>query len=156
LSEAVVEINNGIPGRIAGMISDHCPPPAKVALLGISYKPCTHIIEESQSIMLAKSLFTAGYQVALHDPSALDVSRDLLGKNVVCCADPYECVADASAIALLTDWPEFRTLDWKRIAMLAAPGSLVLDSWRVARSADTSAFVYRPVGVGVLAEETVS
>ena len=47
-------------------------PPAKVALLGLSYKADTHIIEKSHSIMLAKTLVAAGYQVALHDPAALD------------------------------------------------------------------------------------
>lgn len=154
LGKAVVAVNNSIPERLFSRISEQCSPPAKVALLGLSYKADTHIVEESHSIMLAKTLVAAGYQVALHDPMALDAVRDLLGNDVACFADPYECLAGAAAIALLTDWPHFRDLDWGRIAMLAVPGSLILDSWRSAKSADMSAFTYIPVGIGIPAKET--
>ncbi|MSN25213.1 MAG: nucleotide sugar dehydrogenase [Geobacter sp.] len=154
LGKAVVAVNNSIPKRLFNRISEQCAPPAKVALLGLSYKADTHIIEESHSMVLAKSLVAAGYQVSLHDPTALDGARGLLGNDVVCCADPYECLTGAAAIALLTDWPQYRDLNWERIAMLAAPGALVLDSWRTAMSNDMSAFTYIPVGVGISAKDT--
>ena len=154
LGKAVVAVNNSIPERLFNRIAGHCAPPAKVALLGLSYKADTHIIEGSHSIMLANMLVAAGYRVALHDPKALDAARDLLGNDVVCCADPYECLTGAAAIALLTDWPQYRNLDWERVAMLAAPGSVLLDSWRTAMNNDMSAFTYIPVGVGNSAKDT--
>lgn len=154
LGKAVVAVNDRIPARLFKKISEHCAPPAKVALLGLSYKADTHIIEESHSIALAKSLIAAGYKVVLHDPAALVSVRDLLGSDVVCSTDPYECLTGAAAIALLTDWPLYRDLDWERIAMLAAPGTLVLDSWRTAMNHDMSAFTYIPVGVGISAKDT--
>jgi UDPglucose 6-dehydrogenase len=129
-------------------------PPDKVALLGLSYKADTHIIEESHSIMLAKRLVESGYQVALHDPKALDSARDQFGNIVTCTDDPYECLTGATAVVLLTDWPQFRNLDWKRIATLTAANSLVLDSWRVVKNTDMSAFIYIPVGIGSLAKDT--
>src|SRR6185369_10728804 len=67
LGKADVAVNNSIPERLFYKISAQCKPPAKVALLGLSYKADTHIIEESHSIMLAKALISAGYKVALHD-----------------------------------------------------------------------------------------
>jgi len=148
LGKAVVAVNNDVPGRLLSRITSHTAPPAKVALLGLSYKAGTHIIEDSQSVMLAKSLVAAGYQPALHDPLALESARQLLGDSASYSGDPYVTCAGASAIALLTDWPHYRSLDWQRIASLASPGALVLDSWRIARDTDMSAFAYAPVGVG--------
>lgn len=153
LGKAVVAVNNSIPERLFKRISEYCAPPSKIALLGLSYKADTHIIEESHSIMLAEALVKAGYQIAMHDPAALDTARILFGDKATCCADPYECLTGAAAIVLLTDWPEYRNLDWKRLAKLAASGALVLDSWRIARTADTSAFNYIPVGVGIPAKD---
>ncbi len=148
LGKAVVAVNNSIPERLFKKVSEQCVPPAKVALLGLSYKADTHIIEESHSIILAKNLIAAGYQVALHDPTAIDAARDLLGSNVIFFNDMYECLTDASAIILLTDWPQYRDLDWKHIATLTSSGALVLDSWRIAKKAATPGFTYIPVGVG--------
>lgn len=148
LGKAVVAVNNSIPARLFNRIAEHCAPPAKVALLGLPYKADTHIIEESHSIILAKALVAAGYQVALHDPMALDVTRGLLGNDALYHSDLYECLTGASAIALLTDWPEYGALDWGRILKLAGSGTFILDSWRIAKDRDMSAFTYVPVGIG--------
>ncbi len=148
LGKAVVAINNSIPERLFNRISGHCAPPAKVALLGLSYKPQTHIIEESHSIMLAKALVTAGYQVSLNDPKALDAVRAQFGGSVTCLDDPYECLTGATAIALLTDWPEYGNLDWKHISKIVNAGALVLDSWRMLKGEEMSLFTYAPVGIG--------
>lgn len=148
LGKAVVAINNDVPQRLLKRIAAHVAPPTKVALLGMSYKADTHIIEESQSIMLAKSLIAAGYRVAIHDPKALDSARPLLGESVAYCDDPYDCMNGASAIALLTDWPAYHELDWPRIAASAAQGAMVLDSWRIAEATDLSHLSYVPIGRG--------
>jgi UDPglucose 6-dehydrogenase len=153
LGKAVVAVNNSIPERLFGRIAGNCAPPAKVALLGLAYKADTYIIEESHSILLAQRLIAAGYQVALHDPTALNTARSLFGNDIACYADPYECLTGAAAIALLTDWPQYRVLDWERIAKLAATDSLILDSWRIVKNTDMSDFTYIPVGVGISAKD---
>jgi len=152
LGKAVVAVNNAVPERLHRHIAAHAAPPARVALLGLSYKADTHIIEESQSMMLARSLATAGYQVVLHDPKSLDAARELLGTIVAYYNDPYECIAGAQVVALLTDWPIYHELDWKRIADIASPGAAVLDSWRTVRVKDMTPFVYVPIGVGTAKE----
>ncbi|MEI6213380.1 MAG: nucleotide sugar dehydrogenase [Desulfuromonadales bacterium] len=154
LGKAVVAVNNSIPERLFRRITEHCSPPAKVSLLGLTYKPDTHIIEESQSITLARALVSAGYQVALHDPRARDSVDKAFGNDEVCFDDVYECLTGAAAIALLTDWPRYRDLNWKRIAMLVPAGSLVFDSWRIVRNADMSTFTYMAVGIGRLVGDT--
>ena len=149
LGKAVVAVNNSIPERLYNRIAGHCAPPAKVALLGLSYKAETHIIEESHSIMLARALVAAGYHVSMHDPKALDAVSEQFGDKVTCLADPYECLTGSAAIALLTDWPEYGLLDWLRISKIVDAGTLVLDSWRLVKDKDMSSFAYAPVGVGL-------
>lgn len=147
LGKAVVAVNNEVPARLHQRIAEHLSPPAKVALLGVSYKADTHIVEESQSIMLARLLAKAGYQVAIHDPKAIDAARQVLGESAAYHSDPYDCISGASAIVLLTDWPEYRGLDWCRIAASAAPKATILDSWRVAEHQHLSDFTYVAVGI---------
>jgi len=148
LGKAVVAINDSIPKRLFIKISEHCVPPAKVALLGLSYKADTHIIEESHSIMLAKLLIRSGYRVVVHDPQALESARSCLGDTVAYSCDLYEGMAGADAIALLTDWPEYRRIDWQRTAAATIPGTLLLDAWRLVMKENVPDFTYVAVGAG--------
>ena len=148
LGKAVVSVNNSIPQRLLSRIAAHCTQPAQVVLLGMSYKADTHIVEESQSIMLAQLLLDNGYSVTVHDPRALEAVRQVLGDAVRYCSDPYQAAVGAKAIILLTDWPEFKSLDWNRISALVPAKTLVVDSWRIAKANDLSAFTYVPVGIG--------
>ena len=148
LGKAVVAVNNGIPGRLRAKIVAHCAPPARIALLGLSYKADTHIVEESHSLILARELLAADYRVALHDPKALEAARQMFGDRVELHSDVYGCTASASAIALLTDWPEYHHLDWQRIATNAAVQAIVIDSWRIARNSDLHGLAHIPLGIG--------
>lgn len=149
LGKAVVSVNNSIPERLFQKIAQNCPAPAKVALLGLSYKADTHIIEESHSIMMAKALVATGYQVVVHDPVALATARQVLGSGVAYSEDIYECMIGAAAIVLLTDWPQYHNLDWKRISGFAAPGTLVLDCWRILKHTNLPTFKYLQIGIGM-------
>ena len=149
LGKAVVAVNNSIPGRIFDRIAACCAAPARVSLLGLSYKPDTHIIEESHSVMLARLLSNAGYTVSLHDPKSLAAAKAQLGDEMHYAASIDECLTDTSAIVLMTDWPEYRELDWTRIASLARPGTAVIDCWRTAGDSITPAFTYIPLGIGI-------
>ena len=148
LGKAVVAVNNSIPQRIFDMISSRCDAPAKIALLGLSYKADTHIVEESHSVMLANLLVSAGYRVSLHDPKSIELASTQLGKAMEFASGIDECLAGASAIALLTDWPEYHSLDWHQIASLVPQNTPVIDSWRIAKAKDMSHFVYLPLGIG--------
>lgn len=130
ISRATVAVNGMVVERLFGLIKANVSEGADVSLLGLSYKQGTHIIEESQSIMLAEKLIDEGYQVNVHDPAALDETREALGRAVEYFSDPYECLDGADAIVLLTRWPVFRELDWERIEGSAKDGCILLDSWR--------------------------
>jgi len=154
LGKAVVAINNSIPNRLQEQINALCQPPARVALLGLSYKADTYIVEESQSLMLASSLSSSGYSLALHDPKALESARLSLGSGFDYCADPYEAVDAADVIVMLTDWPEYRTLDWSRIFAAANTNAIVIDSWRTAAGSEMTGLRHLPLGKGNSAKES--
>jgi UDPglucose 6-dehydrogenase len=135
--------------RLAALVDRHLAGRAgRVAILGLSYKPHTHLVEESPSIALARCVLAGGHALAVHDPKALAAAREALGGSASYDEDPYAAVTGADAIAVMTDWPQYRELDWARIASLAAPGALVVDAWRVARGRVGGGLAYHPVGVG--------
>jgi len=148
ISRATVAVNDMVVERLFGLIKANVPERAKVSLLGLSYKQGTHIIEESQSIMLAERLIDAGYEVNVHDPAALEDAAEALGGAVEYWSDPYECVHGADAIVLLTRWPAFKDLDWERIETSAGDGCVLLDSWRELALRRFTKFNYIGLGLG--------
>jgi UDPglucose 6-dehydrogenase len=82
LGPQVVSINKSVVDRLLSVINQNSNGSKKLAILGLSYKPGTHIVEESQSIMLAQKLVEEGYEVSVHDPKAIDTAKDILGESV--------------------------------------------------------------------------
>lgn len=148
LSKATVAINDAMVDKLFEIIETEVTERKHIALLGLSYKPNTHITEESQSIMLAQKLIDAGYVVTVYDQAALDNAKDVLGDKVRYCNDPYECVDGSDAIVLLTNWPEYSQLDWKRIVSLVKDKALLLDSWRVLKDVNLNGLCYAGLGIG--------
>jgi UDPglucose 6-dehydrogenase len=131
LGAAVVEINHGVVDRLFNIVCENTKAGEKVALFGLSYKPGTHIVEESQSLMLAKQLAEKGYAVAVYDPKALQSAKDILGTIVSYHDNPYDCAKQAGAIVILTNWAVYEQLDWNMIDSAAKNGAILLDSWRI-------------------------
>ncbi|MBI3273004.1 MAG: UDP-glucose/GDP-mannose dehydrogenase family protein [Planctomycetes bacterium] len=91
-----------------------------IGLLGLSFKPNTDDIRESPAIEVGRELLRRGAKVKAYDPQAIPhVQRDAKIseqlKGVVFCKDAYEAAADADCLALVTEWDEFRKLDFERI-----------------------------------------
>jgi UDPglucose 6-dehydrogenase len=98
----------------------------KIALLGLAFKANTDDIRFSPAIEVLRRLLAEGAQVCACDPQAIARARPLFA-NVNFQLDPFEAVRDADALLLVTEWPEFRELDWERVAHLMAR-PLVLDA----------------------------
>ena len=148
LSPRVVKVNTEIVNRLFTMIAEHARPGATVALLGLSYKPGTHIVEESQPVMLARALLDAGYAVRMHDPKAMQAASDVLQGRGTYCADAYEAARGASVVVLMTPWPQYDHLDLDRLEEQAGPSPLLVDCWRIWRSVSFKVFSYRAFGMG--------
>lgn len=148
LSMATVAVNNGVVDKLFEIIETNLPAERQIALFGLSYKPYTHIIEKSQSIALAQKLIDAGYKVNVYDPAALEETRDVLGKEAKYCNNPYDCVYDVDGIVILTPWPEFMELDWKKIEANVKEGAVLLDSWRRLKDKEFERLNYIGLGLG--------
>ena len=85
-----------------------------VALLGLAHKAGTDDIRGSPSIELYKRLTAAGARVRAYDPQAISNARAAY-PGLVCCSDAYQAAQGADALLILTEWDEFRHLDWQRI-----------------------------------------
>jgi UDPglucose 6-dehydrogenase len=148
LAPQVVAINHQTVEHLAALVSGHIKPGDRVAVLGLSYKPDTHIIEESQSIELAVRLADKRYKVCVYDPKALDSARAALGERVSYAQDAYSAAEGADALVMMTRWPEFEALDWTRMAAAANEGAWLIDSWRIYKTAPPEGFRYHGLGLG--------
>ncbi|PEL10494.1 UDP-glucose/GDP-mannose dehydrogenase family protein [Bacillus sp. AFS017336] len=83
----------------------------KIACLGLSFKPDTDDMREAPSIKIVNSLRKLGAEVIAYDPVAIENAKKILGSNITYASSINECVTDADAIFIVTEWREFRELD---------------------------------------------
>ena len=143
LAEATDQVNKRQVERFASLaISSLDGSGGTAAILGLSYKTATEVIEESQAVALAKRLLAAGVQVSVYDPAAMDnARRELPGAHFA--ASAYECARAADVVVVMTPWDEFRALgeaDWK-------PGATLIDCWRL-YAAHPPAIVAEYIAIG--------
>ena len=83
-----------------------------VALWGLSFKPETDDMREAPALVVIDKLLKAGAVINVFDPIAMDETKRRIGNVVTYCKDMYEAVIDADAIALMTEWKQFRMPSW--------------------------------------------
>lgn len=84
-----------------------------IAIWGLSFKPDTDDMRQAPSLNLIEQLVSQGAKLRLFDPVALQKAEQLLGhkSGLIFCKDEYEAVKGADAIALVTEWKQFRTVN---------------------------------------------
>jgi UDPglucose 6-dehydrogenase len=88
---------------------------ARVAVWGLAFKPNTDDMRDAPSLALIDKLLGSGATVAAHDPVAMDEGKRRLGDRVHFAASSYDALTDADALAVVTDWNEYRHPDFARI-----------------------------------------
>ena len=83
-----------------------------IAMWGLSFKPETDDMREAPALVVIDKLLKAGAVVNVFDPIAMDETKRRIGDVVTYCKDMYEAVIDADAIALMTEWKQFRMPSW--------------------------------------------
>lgn len=88
-----------------------------VAILGLSFKPDTDDVRESPPLVLAKELLDLGANLRVYDPAAMVNSKKILGLStkITWCVDELEAAKGSDAIVLMTEWKQFRFLDYSQI-----------------------------------------
>jgi UDPglucose 6-dehydrogenase len=86
----------------------------RIALFGLSCKPGTDDIREAPSLRFTEITLAKGAHIVAHDP----LVKAFPYPQVELFSDPYTCMQGADAIVILTDWPDFRAINWKRMCEL--------------------------------------
>lgn len=132
LAEVVDEVNRDQILRIEGKITDilfknkQDKAQAKLGILGLSYKPNTPIIEDSQALNITQLLVKEGYTVTVYDPQAMENSKGVLGGAVSYAKTAAACVKNVDLVVIAVPWQEFKTLDFARLNKKVT----VLDCWK--------------------------
>jgi UDPglucose 6-dehydrogenase len=87
----------------------------RVAVWGLAFKPNTDDMREAPALTLIDLLLNAGAEVSAHDPVAMDEARHRLGDRVTFAESSYDALTGADALAVVTDWNEYRHPDFTRI-----------------------------------------
>lgn len=119
-----------------------------IALLGIAFKPNTDDLRDAPALDLAERLVEAGARVRMHDPVAMNNARSTPRDNVEYCDVPEATMRDADAVVLVTEWPEYRRLDWASLAKTMRT-ALVVDARNFLGSDALGRAGFRYVGMGV-------
>ncbi|MGD0834035.1 MAG: UDP-glucose/GDP-mannose dehydrogenase family protein [Candidatus Dormibacteria bacterium] len=128
LLKAAIEVNNQQRRRfitklrdgLGGTIQGH-----RVAILGLAFKPFTDDLRQAPALDIIRHLQGLGAHVVATDPVAIPNARPMLPR-IELVDDPYEAVTGSDAVCLVTEWPEYRELDWARVVSLMR-GRLVVD-----------------------------
>lgn len=84
-----------------------------IGLWGLSFKPQTNDMREAPSLVIIDKLLNEGASVKAYDPAAMNEAKRILGDKVEFVNEQYEAILDADALVLITEWPEFRMLNFK-------------------------------------------
>ncbi|HYT73502.1 MAG TPA: UDP-glucose/GDP-mannose dehydrogenase family protein, partial [Vicinamibacterales bacterium] len=90
----------------------------RIAVWGLAFKPKTDDMREAPAVPLITALLEAGATVATYDPEALKVARTIFGTRVDFFDKSYDALKGADALAIVTEWHEFREPDWGKIKKL--------------------------------------
>ena len=121
-----------------------------IAVWGLAFKAETDDVRESPALVLVEALLEAGARVRAHDPAALETARHVLGDRVTFVEHAYDAVAGADALAVVTEWLEYRNPDFARIKQalqqaLIVDGRNLYDPDRLSQLGFTYDCIGRPV-----------
>jgi len=115
--EAVVAVNDTRKRAMARKVANALGGEMRgktIAVLGLTFKPNTDDMRESPSIPLITALQDMGAKVRAYDPAGMEQAKNVIG-NVAFCRDAYACAEGASALVIVTEWEQFRALDFARL-----------------------------------------
>lgn len=119
LLKAVEDINKEVRDHFTDKITKHFDGNVKgktIAVLGLSFKPDTDDMREAPSLDIISELVKKGAHVTVYDPQAMENAKPLLPSQVRYAKSAYDAVRGADAVAVITEWNEFRQIDLVRLA----------------------------------------
>jgi UDPglucose 6-dehydrogenase len=131
----------------------------KVAVFGFAFKKDTNDTRESPAIAVCRDLLAEQARITVYDPKvpADEIRADILGKNataagaesrITIAKNPYEAAVDAHAIAIVTEWDEFKTLDYTKIFRTMCQPASIFDGRNILDLRALAAIGFRTHGIG--------
>lgn len=119
----------------------------RIALWGLAFKPETDDMREAPSLVVIDRLLKEGAAVTVYDLVAMDECRRRIGDTVSYARDMYDATMDADALALLTEWKQFRLPSW-RVVHKAMRGNIVVDGRNIYDATELAeeGFIYKCIG----------
>jgi UDPglucose 6-dehydrogenase len=149
LIETTVEVNEARKAKMADKVIAACGGSVegkRIGVLGLTFKPNTDDMRDAPSLTIIPALEAAGASVVAYDPEGMNQARPLLPKTAFV-QGPYECVAGADALVIVTEWDAFRALDMRRVnASMRTP--VIVDMRNVYRPEDMAADGFRYHSLG--------
>jgi UDPglucose 6-dehydrogenase len=119
-----------------------------IAMLGLTFKPNTDDVREAPSLALITALQDMGARVRAYDPVGMEQAKQILA-DVTYCQGPYDCVEEADAVVIITEWEQFRALDLERMRdLMACP--VMVDLRNVYRPEDMKKYGFAYISIGRL------
>lgn len=150
LAEATDSLNRTLPDRIVQRFRDFLQEGMTAAVLGLSYKPGTQIVEESQAIYLVKALAKSGLNVLAYDPIANAEARLELGDAAVVVESMEECLKSAETVFIATPDLQFKALPAEIFA-----GKTIVDFWNLLAGQLSGRTDIRYIRLGRSANESI-
>jgi len=148
--DAVVAVNERQKKRLGDKILKHFGGNLngkKIAVWGLAFKPGTDDIREAPALVMIDQLLSAGATVAASDPVAISAVRKQLGDRITYEEAHYDCAKDADALALVTEWHEFRRPSFDRLkSLMKSP--VLFDGRNVWDPAEMRAAGFKYYGIG--------
>ncbi|NMB76518.1 MAG: UDP-glucose/GDP-mannose dehydrogenase family protein [Myxococcales bacterium] len=118
-----------------------------IAVWGLAFKPRTDDVREAPALVLIRELLAHGARVRAYDPEAMETARRVLGDAVEYCRGNYHALEGADALAVVTEWNEFRRPDFERMrSLMRSP--VIFDGRNVYDPAQMRALGFHYVGMG--------
>jgi len=133
IEKIIKSFDNNLKGKIIG-------------ILGLSFKPNTDDIREAPSISIIQSMIKSGASVKAYDPAAMHNAKALL-PQVKYCSDAYSVAKDADALVVVTEWNQFRNLDFEKIKSLMK-GNFLFDLRNIYEPSKMKDLGFKYYGVG--------
>jgi UDPglucose 6-dehydrogenase len=117
-----------------------------IGVLGLSFKPNTDDVRSSASLEIINALQSQGAKIRIYDPRAIDKAKGLLG-NAKVCQDPYTVCSGADCLLVVTEWDEFREIDFKKVKkLLKRP--LIIDGRNIYDPQSLKELGFSYIGIG--------
>ena len=118
-----------------------------IALLGLAFKPNTDDMRDAPALAIVTALIDVGAKVRAFDPESMAQARLLLPAEVTFTNDAYECAEGADAVTIVTEWDQFRALDFSRLKQIMK-GNAIVDLRNIYARQDIRRRGFTYVGVG--------